>query len=444
MSILFVLLTMLLIFASVCLLIIGLINPKWAMFWGKKSRLRVFGYYSLFTFGFFILFIISVVRFGMDESSEISNNTSTKAASAVTNEQQTSNLIQGVNSSPEPVVIEPTTVSPEPTTEIEPTTTVTPEPSAKIEQTTPSVEPEMIEDIKQPSQKREFEFEKQRKSLEKSLLKEYELIYLELENKWLGTDYFKRTLQTYPLEYVYIGETKDSKPHGNGSLFRKSYSDLGVGVYAPLYMGKFEDGYYNGFGMKFNLASNLYNDVFSRLDGLNYDSLDNFGIAYLAYEGYFKKGEYSGKGIERIVNEPIDIEAYFDEKIERYESKYIMKFLEDNKSEIERIETELYAMETPIIIPDIPLLETKLLFYGEFDDNKKNGKGELFRLDGSLIYKGSYKNNSYHGKGVLYFSDGKPEYEGELKHGKYDGKGTLYNYDGTIKYKGTWKSGDIK
>jgi len=56
-------------------------------------------------------------------------------------------------------------------------------------------------------------------------------------------------------------------------------------------------------------------------------------------------------------------------------------------------------------------------------------------------YVGSYLNNKYDGRGKLYRSDGSIKYEGEFVLGHIIGFGTSYRSDGSIYYKGNFVLG---
>ena len=107
-----------------------------------------------------------------------------------------------------------------------------------------------------------------------------------------------------------------------------------------------------------------------------------------------------------------------------------------------------------------------LIFKGEMDDGRINGKGQLYTYEGALLYDGNfemeaysgegelyYKNseqlcykgtfllNQYDGQGCLYAQEGSLVYQGGFKNGLYEGNGTLYFADGTEEYVGTFASG---
>lgn len=255
-----------------------------------------------------------------------------------------------------------------------------------------------------------------------------DMFYLKIENKLFGTDYFKRDLNLG--DYIYVGEMKKNMPNGKGIIYSVYHSDLGKKVFAPLYIGTFKDGVYNGYGRKFNKASVYYH----MLTGLEYWNLDKLGIGYQEYEGYFRDGKYDGTGNYMIVDEVIEDEM----------ESNLIKYSESNKTTINSFSKELSETEFPLLISDLPPLKTFVSYIGDFRDSNMNGKGKIFNKQNTLIYEGGFKLDSYYGQGKLYYSDGKIRYEGEFKNGKYDGYGTLYNEDGSIEYKGEWNSGDIE
>ena len=74
----------------------------------------------------------------------------------------------------------------------------------------------------------------------------------------------------------------------------------------------------------------------------------------------------------------------------------------------------------------------KLIFEGEFKNDKKNGKGkEYYESNGKILFEDTYLNGKRHGEGIEYYSDGKIKFEGEYSNGyKIEGKG--YGYFGKV------------
>ena len=76
----------------------------------------------------------------------------------------------------------------------------------------------------------------------------------------------------------------------------------------------------------------------------------------------------------------------------------------------------------------------KLIFEGEFKNDKKNGKGkEYYESNGKILFEGTYLNGKRHGKGIEYYSDGKIKFEGEYSNG-YRKEGNGYSKEGKSEF----------
>ncbi|KRX02793.1 hypothetical protein PPERSA_02283 [Pseudocohnilembus persalinus] len=90
---------------------------------------------------------------------------------------------------------------------------------------------------------------------------------------------------------------------------------------------------------------------------------------------------------------------------------------------------------------DIPVLKSPIIYengsiyFGQFQDNIKQGKGKQLWADGSL-YEGYFLNDQATGKGRLIHSDG-DIYFGEWQMDKAHGQGIYLHSDGA-QYKGEW------
>lgn len=245
--------------------------------------------------------------------------------------------------------------------------------------------------------------------------------------KTRGTEKIEYSATVEEGEYYYVGEMKNNKPHGWGKVIRlikvyqydmdglpcidiKEFDCYGEIVPVIVYMGEFNNGYYDGYGWKYfdhfednylyprkiereyvQVTGDLYEDVLGTCNPIE-------------YMGEFKKGECNGDGV-RI----------------NYEARMLDEdFLYEDKVANREITFEI----------------------GEFKNGELSGECKIYLL-GKLYYSGEYKHGYYNGKGTLYYpnSDQK-QYSGEWRTGEYHGKGTLYNEDGTVKYKGKWKMGD--
>lgn len=239
-------------------------------------------------------------------------------------------------------------------------------------------------------------------------------------------------------ELLYIGETKDNRPDGSGKIFRMvSASEMqeenGIAVDDYLsgdeeslsillvYVGEFDNGYYDGYGWKFGMPftnmDDLYNSLYERDISADYvHTTDDVALNLLnscnpvAYMGNFEKSEYCGEGA--LIDYPI---------------RYVPQ--EDSDEYMEtvfgrNVEREIYIST------------------GEFKDGLSNGEGKIY-VQGMILYEGEEKDGNYNGNGTLYYPKSTQiKYEGEWRNGEYDGKGTLYDENGEIEYSGEWDMGD--
>ena len=75
--------------------------------------------------------------------------------------------------------------------------------------------------------------------------------------------------------------------------------------------------------------------------------------------------------------------------------------------------------------------DTADYYIGEFNKEfKKDGKGIIFSVDKKIIYEGNFVNDKYSIEGTLYSRDNKIKYKGEFAFGKYEGFGQLFEDKG--------------
>ncbi len=240
-------------------------------------------------------------------------------------------------------------------------------------------------------------------------------------------------------ELMYIGETKDNKPDGVGRIIKlisareytengkikaefKDYTEGGedyevIGVL--VYVGEFEDGWYNGYGWEHltpdsEWSSSLYRcrDIGEDYASVGSSLLENVMTTCnpICYMGEFKKGQYHGNGVE---------------------ISYAARELPAGMSEEDIVEKFGYRVDR------------ELGFYvGEFKKGERTGQAKEY-LRGMLYYSGGERNAEYHGEGTLYYvGTNQIKYKGHWANGEYDGKGTLYDKDGSVIYDGKWNMGD--
>lgn len=79
-------------------------------------------------------------------------------------------------------------------------------------------------------------------------------------------------------------------------------------------------------------------------------------------------------------------------------------------------------------------------YVGTFTNEKRNGEGKLYDSDGKLVYSGEWQDDKKHGKGILELNN--ETYEGDFHRDKRDGRGTIRYPDGT-RFDGDFKK-DMK
>jgi hypothetical protein len=129
--------------------------------------------------------------------------------------------------------------------------------------------------------------------------------------------------------------------------------------------------------------------------------------------------------------------------------KYTIKFGEDYNENNDEDITELYMIGDNIDEnnPHLTLPDGK--YYGDIEDNKRNGQGVMKYRDGDE-YTGHWKDDKRNGMGIMkwtYIGDnsnhGNPIpiiYVGEFKDDNFNGHGKL-KYNNGFTYIGEWKNG---
>ena len=79
---------------------------------------------------------------------------------------------------------------------------------------------------------------------------------------------------------------------------------------------------------------------------------------------------------------------------------------------------------------------SSLVYYGEYANDQKSGRGRLYSLEGKKwVFEGQYANDVRNGHGNLQKLDGNIYY-GNYVNDKMHGKGTLYYSTGKVAYDG--------
>jgi len=84
------------------------------------------------------------------------------------------------------------------------------------------------------------------------------------------------------------------------------------------------------------------------------------------------------------------------------------------------------------------LINHKIKYIGDFNNNIPNKKGKLFNLIDKSIYEGDLVEGKKEGKGIIKFNDG-TIYEGDFINDKYEGNGKLTFKNGCV-YEGNFNN----
>ena len=205
----------------------------------------------------------------------------------------------------------------------------------------------------------------------------------------------------YENKEFYIGKWEDYKKQGKGVLYRQKNKIK--------YIGEFFEDQYDGNGKLIEENGDYYIGQF--IGGYKFGEGKEFNKNNeLIYEGSFAYGKYEGSG-KKIINK--DKNWYFYGQFEDGKMK--------GKGQI--------------------FIKNKIIFEGEFDNNQMVGNGKYFYLNGQY-YIGQLKDYKREGKGTIFNEDNTIEYEGEFIADKKNGKGKYYIKDGSY-YIGEFKDDEM-
>lgn len=153
-----------------------------------------------------------------------------------------------------------------------------------------------------------------KKSIEDNMNTKKDVYYLREATGWWFSTYLKATTDNKASDYLYIGKLKDEKPDGDGVLLLKSEGEWFVS-----YVGEFDEGQKDGYGIEFMINSKFYSygierssfisfgetvqirDImFANIDDMTSEQILEYSLYYSSnypyYEGDYSKNKQDGKG----------------------------------------------------------------------------------------------------------------------------------------------------
>ena len=196
----------------------------------------------------------------------------------------------------------------------------------------------------------------------------------------------------YPKQDPFFKYDNTSLIHNYIIIYNENQEDLSQ---MEIYEGDLnQKGQRHGLGklvtQYYELKGLWKNDMFS---GWGRQSRCNGEI----YEGRFENGLLNGKGI------------FLDKK----SNKYVGEFKNMKKWGKGK------------------LISDKIIYEGDFINNKKEGKGRIKFLESNVIYEGTFINDNIEGYGIFKYTNGNI-YEGEVKNWKMNGNGAYKYRNGKI------------
>ena len=238
------------------------------------------------------------------------------------------------------------------------------------------------------------------------------------------------TYQSTPnFNYKYVGEFKDGRHHGKGTIYDwEGYITFD---------GNFENGNKEGYG-----RSLIYyqEPVFG--DG----SITKYNTAVqTVYEGLFKNDERHGEGyLAEYTKDQFIVNIYTGNFTDgQKDGEGVLLLFAKNKITAYYSGGWFKGKYHGIGIDSSGLG----LFMGEFKNGVRDGEGTAYWSEYKtetkvpvLWYTGKWKDNKREGHGIEYDLKGKQLYEGEFTSDRRNGPGKLYKPDGTFT-EGTWVNG---
>ena len=178
----------------------------------------------------------------------------------------------------------------------------------------------------------------------------------------------------------YIGETKNGKRHGMGTMYFPDGK--------PEYRGEWKNDLKDGVGTSYNI------------------------LGKKDYEGEWNQNAMHGKGKKYDLSGRLTYEGAFSQN--KYEGFGTMYRLDGKKS-----------------------------YSGMWSSGYRNGNGVEYWANGEKKYSGHWVYGKKEGFGISYHGNGRIQYSGSWKDDLQHGEGSSYDSFGALTHQGTWSNGKI-
>ena len=253
-------------------------------------------------------------------------------------------------------------------------------------------------------------FIKERQALLKALSGFGEKDIIRVNKKGGGlfsTAYLTQTDAELEFYGYYMGETKNGKPHGIGTVYS--------GLLDDQYSGYFEDGIPKGYGIIFDPPLMKKHNIVKYLLSTDYYN------SSIKYEGYIEDWLPEGEGVVFTCFH-YDSSSVGDKLFNGIIYAYAGKWDEaEPKGKV-----DVYASIHGTTRAPIYLLNRADSDYYDKREHVKYPNGITY-----LCYTGEVNEYLYFdGAGVTYYPNGNIHYKGDFKRSRATGKGVLYSEDG--------------
>lgn len=265
---------------------------------------------------------------------------------------------------------------------------------------------------------------------------QYEGIWLNDYEEGHGTSYYeKKDAKKYEGNYV------KGKPDGYGTYYYNHKENDNI-----YFQGYWKCGKPSGKGIEYKLDGN------KKYEGQwENGNQSGYGTEYRSdnvrrYEGFWKNGKFNGRGTKfDMNNEKVCSGLWKDGKLVDYEISQSM--IRDNWKVLKGASFGLSnknfkgfyvgQVKEPDNLNNVPKAASGSLIH-------KHGRGILFDGYVNKIYEGEFKDNFISGEGIEFYENGRKKYEGKWSKNLWNGIGKRWDSNGNYIGQAVFKNGVVK